>query len=168
MKVELSEKTVEFVRGLVAAIDAQNNRCTANPYFFVIQEKERVVTPEGCGDYVVYHDHDGVVTYTADELIENLGHPDVTDGWDDDWDDERAVEEIVSASGGRITEHEVREEWITPEKHNVFFTESAIKIHIAQNDYHFGETRTYVRHAWRNPEIEGIFAALREIAEQSS
>lgn len=151
-QIEISKDGLDFARKLAEEIDAQDNRCTARPYFYVIQEKRVEAVPEGCGDFVRWLHCDGELMDEDDvrdwlELDDSADIPDIAD--------ER--EELTAIS--------CVERWVTPENHNVFFTEKAIKKHIKANAHHWGETRTYVRHAWRNPEMEGALSALREIAE---
>jgi len=150
MKIEISNESYEFVKNLIAEIDSQDNRMTANPYYYVIQEeKTRCVAP-GCGDDVVYI-HDG----------EGFSKEDMMDVFELETDEE--FENFKDAN--YIEEVEIVREHDDAVQSNVFFTEKACHRHIELNHYHFRDPRSYVKHAWRNPEVEGIIKALREIAE---
>lgn len=151
MKIEISKESLDFVRKLVTEIAEQDNRITADPYFFVIQEEQIKVVPDGCGDFVRWaHSEGGLLDER--EVREFLE------------DTERPIDDLAE-SCDELTRYDCVKEWVTPENHNVFFTEAAIEKHISENDYHWrGKTRTYVRHAWRNPEMAAIMKALREVA----
>ena len=43
---------------------------------------------------------------------------------------------------------------------NWFFTQEAAKKHIELNHYHYDRPRTYLKHCWRNPEMELLFKNL--------
>lgn len=45
----------------------------------------------------------------------------------------------------------------------IFFTEEAANNHIKQNYYHYNNPRTYVKHAFRNPEMKRLFKAIGNI-----
>jgi len=150
MKIEISDESFEFVKRLINEIDSQDNRATADPYYYVIQGiKERVTAP-GCGDDIVYvHDGQG---FTKEDLMETF-----------DLDTEGAFDDFITSN---FTEEvEVTREHEDVPMSNVFFTEKACHRHIELNHYHYSDGRSYVKHAWRNPEVENIFKALREIAE---
>lgn len=154
MKVEIPEESFQFLKDLVAEIKSQSNRMTASPYFYVIQEKEIVVVPDGCGDKTMYLHCDG----------EFMNEEEVRDWADDQVLD---IDELVSDHEEYLTPYEVRDDRVTKEHHNVFFTEKACHKHIEQNHYHFSAPRSYVRHAWRNPEMENLFKAINKIVENN-
>ena len=156
--IQISDESYGFLKDLINEIDNQDNRMTASPYYYVIQEKVTRPTAEGCGQYIVYFDSDDLVDYTREELIESKEIDTDIDYTFDDYLDEHP----------EIREIEVKTEWAEPELSNVFFTEKAIEKHIAANKYHWIEPRSYVKHAWRNPEIESLFKAIREIAESET
>jgi len=151
-KIEISVESLDFVRGLMSAIDEQDNRCTASPYFYVIRDEEYRAVPEGCGDESRYM-YDGE-SFTYEQLKEMFseemsGMP---------------FEDFLESH--YVESYDVKKESMTPENHNVFFTEKACLRHLEQNRHHFRNPYSYVRHAFRNPEIENIFKVLREIAKQ--
>jgi len=152
MKVEISEKSFEFLKRLIKEIDEQDNRCTADPYYYVIQEEKTLVCAPGCGDEMYYiHDGEG---RTKEELMENFDL--ISDGEFDDFICSNGVEEI-----------EIEKKHDDATLSNVFFTEKACHKHIELNHYHFNKPRSYVKHAWRNPEVESIFKAIREIVKNN-
>lgn len=151
MKIEISEESLQFIKQLIETIDAQDNRATASPYFYVIKEEQIQVTPHGWGVEIMYI-YDGE-WYTETELLDEF--------------DVNNIDEILNNPNycNDVSKYDVKHKVVTPENHNVFFTEKACHEHLEANHYHFGpKAHSYVRHAWRNPEMKKLFEALREIA----
>ena len=153
MKVEISAKSYQFLKDLVSEIDNQDNRATASPYYYVIQERKERIAPRGnVGDKTLYW-HDGEYM-DAEEWADALDFDTEAEflAW---WEEEYPYEEPLEIEYYRGE----------PEVSNVFFTEKACEKHIKANHYHFIEPRSYVKHAWRNPEMEQLFEAIREIVK---
>ena len=153
MKIEIDEKSYKFLKNLIDEIDQQDNRATASPYYYVVQEKrERVLPPGSDGDKILYY-HDGEYM-EASEWADALEF-DTEEKFLEWWNDEYPYEEPLRV------EYYMGE----PELSNVFFTEKACHKHIEQNHYHFRNPRSYVKHAWRNPEINELFEVIRKIVK---
>lgn len=150
--IKLDSDKLQFVRELIGEIDSQDNRCTAVPYFYVIRTQETIAVPDGCGDEIRYLHCDGEMMTEA-EVREWAEEPD------------KDIDDIIDDSDGCLTKYDIMKRMVTPENHNVFFTEKACRKHIESNHYHFTLPQDYVRHAWRNPEMDQIFEVLRQIAE---
>lgn len=155
MKIDISEESFAFLKNLVKEIDSQDNRATAAPYYYVIQaRKERIAPPGDKGDKTLYW-HDGEYM-EADDWAESL--------------DFESKEKFIEWWGNKYPYEEPLEinyYMGDPEQSNIFFTEKACHKHIKQNHYHFTEPRSYIKHAWRNPEIEQLFKSIREIVENN-
>lgn len=48
---------------------------------------------------------------------------------------------------------------------NIFFSEKACTEHMKANAHHYVGERSFVKHAWRNPEIENLFKAISSLSE---
>jgi len=151
MKIEISEESFGFLKQFIQDVDSQDNRATAKPYFYVIRDTETVAAPEGHGDEIRYM-WDGDVM-TKESVEEHLR----------EFDDTKTIQDLLD--DGTIEEFDVMTQYITPENHNIFFTEKACHEHMESNHYHFRKPHSYIRHAWRNPEIEKLFEAVREIVK---
>ena len=149
MKIEISDESFRFIKALIKEIDNQDNRCTASPYFYVIREKKTRPAHFGCGDYIGYF-YDGE-TFDKQDLMNTF-----------ELKSEDAFEEFIDSNDFEILDFTCSHE--DAEMSNVFFTEKACHDHIENNHYHFRDPKSYVKHAWRNPEIQNIIKALREIA----
>ena len=157
--VKMSQETFEFLRDLGRKIDAQNNRATAKPYFFVIQtEKWRVANDEySTGETKrVWVDTSGQDEYhewkSREEFIQNLiEHQDLSKK-----EAEEAAEDLKEFTMEKYIEED-----------NAFFTHDAFKRHVELNGHNLGrrgEYYDYLKHAFRNPEMDGVFKALAEFA----
>lgn len=154
MKVDISQESFDFLKSLIQEIDSQSNRATASPYYYVIQvRKERIAPVGNKGDKTLYW-HDGEYM-EADDWADSLDFESEEKflAW---WEEEHPYEEPLEVEyyRGDANIHS-----------NVFFTEKACHKHIEQNHYHFIEPHSYVKHAWRNPEMENLFKAIREIVD---
>lgn len=57
--VTIPDEHLDFLKKLMTAVNTQDNRCTASPFYFCIRDMREVPTPEGCGEYSKYIDEDG-------------------------------------------------------------------------------------------------------------
>lgn len=138
--VELVQPSLkERVASLIREINAQVNRATATPYYFVVQSKRWVDTVHGGDKQVVAYDGR---LYTLAEWLE--GDENATEA---SWDDHGPFW--------------VRAEW---EDKAVFLTEKAALKFMRANAHHLNEPRTYVKHFWRNSEMETVMRALEEFS----
>jgi hypothetical protein len=163
MKIDIDKDSLDFIKNLSHEILSQDNRMTATPYFYVIRDKVVQCVPEGCGSETRYAlDHPEYLMTKEDteaHILEN---------YSDEITEEYSIEDKLSdmISEGSITEYDIDVQTITPENHNIFFTETACKKHLCANMHHFKSPSTYVRHAWRNPEIETLLNIVHELAKQ--
>jgi hypothetical protein len=81
----------------------------------------------------------------------------------DEW---REANPEMTPTEGHDTWHEhgpfeVRVEW---EDKEVFLTEKAAMLYMHTNAHHLNEPRTYVKHFWRNSQMETVMRALEEFS----
>jgi hypothetical protein len=155
MKVEISEESFEFLKNLVNEMKTQDRACTADPYFYVVQELVTRPAYDGCGSETRYATdwNDGLVT--KDSILEDINDNSELGG--------KTLEELVDE--GIITEYEVDEEYENTDNCNVFFTKKAYEEHIRRNGHNLCCPRPYIYHAYRNSEIENLFKAIKEIVD---
>lgn len=148
---KLNEEIVEtgkpFLKDQIAAlireINGQDNRITASPYYFVVQSKKWVDTAfDGEKEVVAY---DGRL-YTLEEW--QLSDP----------DESPAITERSWNDHGPFWARHV---W---EDREIFLTEKAALQYIHANAHHLNEPRTYVKHFWRNSQMETVMRALEEFS----
>jgi hypothetical protein len=126
----------ERIASIIRQINSQDNRATASPYHFAVQSKRWVDTVhDGEKEVVLYDGH----LYTLNEWVES----DPNSTWQS-WED--------------LHSFWVRHEW---EDRGIFLTEREALKFIKANRYHLTEPRTYVKHFWRNSEMETIMRAWR-------
>ena len=129
----------EQIAALIPEINPQNNRCTRSPYYFVVQSKRWVDTAhDGEKKVIAYDGH----LYTLEEWLALA--PSHTE---ESWEEERPFQ--------------LRAEW---EDKGVFLTETAAFKFIRANAHHLNELRTYVKHFWRNSQMETVMRALEEFS----
>lgn len=160
VNVKLSRETVAFMKELAQRINAQDNRATAKPYFFVItKERWRVAHEDYANEQTkrVWVDTSGEDEYhewsSKSECIENL----VNDGMRRD-----EAEDLVEE---RLTEFTMEK---YEEEDNAFLTEHGFNEHVEQNGHNLGKRgksfTSYLKHAYRNPEMSGLFKAIAEFS----
>lgn len=186
--VTISDEHLDFLKKLMTAVNTQDNRCTASPFYFCVRDMREVLTPEGCGEYSKYideegsciaHDLPGLRKYLAETYPEEIKDASVDvdlDLLDADMDapEEDVFDSITAEALSRITamddldvemfaeEHAIRHVDYTKEPvyTGFFFTEEACEAHIAANKHHYHEPVSYVAYAFRNPELEQLLEAL--------
>jgi hypothetical protein len=150
MKIELSDETVNFIKELVHRMDTQDNRATASPYYFTVQCIREIAVPEETTDEHKYFLPDHAESFTEDELKEFCK--------DCGFDFEKTLDKTIKYGVGEQIENL-----------NFFLTEEGYKEHIRLNGHnyrHYKRFYSYVDYAFRNPEIESLFKALREVAKE--
>ncbi|MGH1365834.1 MAG: hypothetical protein ACRBF0_19905 [Calditrichia bacterium] len=137
VSIELPIDVYEKLKTIAKEVETQDNRATAPPYFFQIMEKKRIygMDDDYADLFIWVSNHDGEETY----------HPDAVE---EDFDEDKF--------------HKVyyKDEYVYK---NAFFSEKAIKRHIELNHYHYSEPKTFLTHAFRNPELELFFQFLKHL-----
>jgi hypothetical protein len=157
MQVDISAESFMFLKNLISEIESQDNAATASPYFYVIQEPVERIMAEGCGDEVKYliEEERELDLLTEKEVLKHFKKQ-----------GEHRNKDIDDLEGsGIITKYEVKTEYEDIDSHNVFFTRKAYNAHIKRNGHNLNRPRPYIRHAYRNYELEDLFKAIKEIVQ---
>jgi hypothetical protein len=207
--ITVKKETLDFIKDLVNEIEKQDNRCTAQPYFYVVKTTKEMVAPEGFGDKNVRVDwsHGDPQQFETKEefaiFYKQYGNEDLSNEiallkddlkeLEEEYDEEFAFGHVWNIKSLRIEKNEIVDKikqledkldvetdnaWdkldryglhVTTDEHNVFFTERGYNQHMELNghNYRHGTEKaySYVKHAFRNPEIENIFKALKDISK---
>lgn len=152
-KLMTQDEAQKFLQDFIKRINQQNNRGTASPYFYVIQDKKEYRDDGNPEYYVLFSSEEYSELYRADSEDDMLG---------------------VVMAGEKINEEEAQEfiennnicglstHW---EEDGCFFTESDAKGHLEANSHHYTkDARTYVKHFWRAPEVHEFFKAISVLA----
>lgn len=144
----------EWIHQFLKEIDTQDTRATAQPIQFLLQRKDKYVSKEGYNYQTI-----SVFTHPDSDIDEFETYQEAVD-----WvRSEYAEAEEQAAQIENIDEFQIGHCWKTDQ---AFFTEKGYERHLAQNRHNLGpaeDRRTYVVHAFRNPEMVELFKALRAI-----
>lgn len=144
----ISDKSAEFLIELNRRLNTQDNRATADPYYFTVRCVSEVPVPDGFTDDIRYV-HDGT-PFTETELKQYCEDNELDfDSFKDKRCDKYCVRDVA-------------------EFKNFFFTEEGYNEHMRLNGHNYGhykEVNSYVDHAFRNPEIESLLEVIREISK---
>jgi quinol monooxygenase YgiN len=146
--VTISDEAAAFLAKLAENIETQDARCTAAPYYFVVRCIKEISAPEGSTGETRYYDRSGGCSYTEEELRAQCKED------DEDFDD------YVLSTCDKYDLQEIEE------YENVFLTYEGYKQHMALNGHnyrHFKAADSYVKHAFRNPEMKLLVEAVKEI-----
>ena len=158
--IEVTDEMHKFLTELSKELNTQDHRCTRMPYFFQIQTKEQVASPEGIGTEAWHYD--GSLIETDEEIKDTIFE------WKD-WDETKnetdyimledyEVEGILEKAGWTKVWYDYKEK-----SENAFFTEKACKEHIKMNSHHYNKPIDYLSFASSNPEMEMITKFLCEL-----
>jgi hypothetical protein len=149
VKIELSDETATFLSQLAHTMKTQDNRGTADPYFFTVRKLIDVGVPDDCGDETRYFDNHDVESYTEEQARKNAEELEM--------DFDEYVEKRCHA-------YQVQEE---ERFENFFFTMDGYNQHVKMNGHNIAREcnryDSYVQYAFRNPELEKVIAAIKEI-----
>ncbi|MDD5547029.1 MAG: hypothetical protein PHO67_07765 [Candidatus Omnitrophica bacterium] len=146
--ITISDEAAAFLVELNRRLKTQDNRATRAPYYFTVRCVHEEPVPDGFTDEIRYV-HDGT-PFTEEELRKYCE--------DNDLDFEQFKENSCRAYCVRDVE----------EFKNFFFTEEGYNEHMKLNGHNYRyckEVNSYVDHAFRNPEIEQLLSAIKEIGK---
>jgi hypothetical protein len=158
----------EYVQEFIQKMNTQNNRCTATPFYYVIMDVGYEASyHEGEGDRVsIVVDTESYHGETIKEAVEELVNCEVIDGLpkeidiEDPSDVQSYMEDKVQYFNGIFWEKEKDVE------RGVFFTETDAENHLRANKHHYSSrAKTYVKHAWRAPELEQFFKSVARLVD---
>lgn len=154
--VEIEPDLKKRVRELIEEINRQDNRATAHPYYFAVQELQWFPDSEGYN----WGEEQREVGIIDDRCYDKESFRDTLNEWREEDECDLRDEEFEE-----IWERDKQTQtgmWITK---GVFLTETAANRFIEANVHNFGKTRTYVEHFYRNSQMELVFKALEAYAE---
>ena len=159
--VQISAETFNAIKNIAHELKTQNNRCTAKPYFQVIKTKKwRVAHDE--------YSHGETKTVRVD-----------TEGDPREFETKEEFHEwLEDISPDYPTQKEVDKAWENmPEytmeayydEENAFLTDKGFEEHVRQNGHNLGkhgkEYHSYLKHAFRNPEMQALFNLIEEVGK---
>ena len=141
---------VETIKKFLSKMSIQDNKATASPYYYVIFSSayhyEKADIWDKGGDNICYSCREAEYYETYDDYDELV--KDIKESYPEDY--EKFIGEI---------EFFKKHHYYT--EHGMFLTEDDAKNHLRRNAYHYSkDAHTYVKHAWRAPELEGFITAL--------
>lgn len=145
-------KVLLTAQELKERIDYNDNRATAQPYLLLLRRKRQVVVDGDYGGEIKWVENitgNYMQMDTKEELIDYLRNDYYEDeDWEPDFSDITKVyiDEIDEVS-------------------NVFLTDKGYQEHLDANKHNLGKHDTYGIHAFRNKEIESLYALVDKCAE---
>ncbi|MCX4186734.1 hypothetical protein [Methylophaga sp. OBS4] len=159
---------MEYVANFINQMNQQDNRITATPYFYQIEDIEYVASyhEDEWDRLVVVSDSEQVaVGETIEEICsvliqaEYFTENDFVDADGDGVDFIWELEDVLRRSDMQVFREKQREKYS-----GCFFTETDALAHLERNSHHYSpKARTYVQHCWRAPELEQFFKSVGEI-----
>jgi hypothetical protein len=153
----MSKADEKLIVDFLTEMTTQNNRITAHPYYYVIRHPEYMQS-ESCGDDPNGRCERGKTIYVSKEEPEisyesraDLKASLIEDSGLTGLEADTAIED----------EYEPYELVLLWRESGMFLTESDAESHLKKNHYHYGQgAHTYVKHAWRAPQMDSFFKAL--------
>ncbi len=183
LKNVLTQKQQDFVLALSTEIKTQDNLATTSPYVIINTQNRVQVRPEGwADDYYLsldfetkVHDVDTLISYARDNGYEIFSYW-LTESFDGELKDFLALDiddglkKVISEYQDFCNDHDIdivyyeEEQEASKNDINVFFTHKAYKEHIEANSHHYNEPKSYLKHLFRNPEMEGVLDVVHTLA----
>jgi len=146
ININMRKSDFDFITDLANEIKNQDNRSTALPYYYVVKCVNDVPAPEGNGQFTKYVDMESGDYQTYDsreECKEQL----IKDG---------CFEDEAEATAKKLERLEFAESF---QEENIFLTERGFNQHMELNGHNYRHHKkyySYVKHAFRNPEIKRL------------
>lgn len=171
----MTNDDLKFLSKLSEELRTQDNCGTADPYFFTIHTKQKVYTPDGCGDFYEFHDSDR--DYSKEEFIEELfDYYDLKKGLNEykvksEMLNETDPDSILFIAEESFKDFDSEDYGIAyynlefSEHRNVkspFLTRKSAEQHLQANAHHYSKDAfVYCNYAFRNPELERLVKILK-------
>ncbi len=155
--IEVTDDELKFLQDLGNELRTQDNRSTANPYYFVVGTTELLPAADDHGTgpkQFVDWEGDPDVYYSPEEARKNLQEY--------FGDEDGAAEKIEK----RIENLEEFDTHVIHRHQNVFLTEKAVKSFMVNQSHNIKSHEppySYVEYARRNPELRQLLDILRKI-----
>lgn len=152
--ISVTDEEYEFLKSLSHELNTQDNRLTANPYYYTVKTVRKMAAPEGydIGE-AQYIDSYYNVYETREAALEALrsGEYGVVADPEDYIDDN-----FTEFGTYEIYQHE-----------NVFLTLKGYEDHMRLNKHNYpNDATSYVNYANRNPEMTKLINILRKIGNE--
>ena len=160
--IQVSDEVHEFLMNLSNEIKTQDNRATRSPYFYQIQEDKEVGVPDGYGEEVWVRD--GEVCLRTEEDIKEAVFE--WKEWDlNNEEHQRRYESLYSYEIEEILRENYRKVNIdiTHTYSNCFLTYKAYEAHLRLNGHNLNNPKSFLFHAYRNPEMEMLIKFLSDL-----
>lgn len=151
--IEVTDEMYDFLISTSNKMKEQDNRITASPYIFQVQETRMIPTFEGGSDKTVWWSSEYEIELRTDEEIRSFLY-DYTEETEDNIDtlSSDGLNDFISEYKDFKLFYETENRTLS----NVFFTEDSCEEHIKINGHNLHRPRSYVSHCYRNKEIETI------------
>ena len=178
MKIEITKEQYELLKELQKELKTQNNRCTRNPVYLIMDKKEELRPYTHSDKYRWFNNDNSEVVADNDEdffsyLVKNYEN-ELTNYFEDDLKyvtlkeafmdfiegcDDFDIEDI-----GYYTKYYYEYVDYIPEANTFSFFERDAFEHLNANDYHYNENAsTYACAMWRSSRMEKLLNFLHNI-----
>lgn len=160
MNINISDETYNFLKNIVSEIETQDNRCTRLPILFIIKEtiKEYGIEEDyGADGYIwIREGNSDEGEWQWSEIVEHIRGAYESDYFNPTEEDaiDNGFRKIFYRNIERISD-------------NFFFTGKACKKHLEINGHNLISPQDWVIYPFRNPEVEGVVNAMKEIISQA-
>ena len=150
VNINMRKSDYDFLTSLADEIRRQDNRATGAPYYYVVKCMNEVQAPEGNGLYTKYVDMqsgDYQIYDSREECKKEL----MRDG---------GFEDDADKTANALERHEFTEAFT---EENIFLTERGYNEHMELNGHNYRHHKkfySYVKHAFRNPEIKTLLEII--------
>lgn len=145
------------IKSFLTKMKRQDNRSTAFPFYYVIRTSNLVITDPDYNYDVIkfYHpEYDDLTWESKEDFIEFLRY---------DLSEAPYDEAYINLEVDNLKQLYFLKTW---EEKGMFLTEDDAENHLKLNSYHYSsDAHTYVKHAWRAPELESFFKDLMSVYE---
>ena len=150
VNIKMRKSDYDFLVDLSKEIKSQDNRITASPYYYVVKCMNEHPTADGCGEIkkVVDEENDYRLFDSREEAKEMWAK--------EGYYDEDELEEMAN----KLREYDFKEQFT---EENIFFTEHGYNQHMELNSHNYRHNKkfySYVKHAFRNPEIKKLLEVI--------
>ena len=177
MENTFSKEDISFILNLSKEMKTQDNRCTANPYAFVIGQKRRQsIGYENASDFMIYWNEDTYDTtrefinslskhYSSDhdifKVIDNMDSLSFDDFKDNEYEINQLLEDSMSVIG-----YETIEDYSSNlYGGNFFLTGKSAEQYIKTNSHNLTKPFTYGIHLYKNQEMEDLYSIIHKLAD---
>lgn len=157
--IEVTDEMHDALMEISNELNTQGHRATAMPYFFQVQTEHQIAVPEGTGTEAWYMDE--CVIETEKEIVNVIF--DYKNGKMSKMKIKALSaydkEDILEEAGWRKVYYDYEKRL-----DNAFFTEKACENHIKLNKHKLNKPKSFLTHAYRNPEMEIVMKFLCELS----